>query len=319
LAGPSENHDPELPLGKEPLIFISHHHGDATLAHHFVDLLESTTKGKLKSFCASDPRDTFGIGVGDEWYPTLIEKLTAATDVVVLLTPRSVDRPWIHYEVGFAKGREQSAVFGITFGVTLAATNSGPFAQFQNCADDEGSLTELLIRLIRRNLFLEVTADAIRSQVQEFRRRLPELGVQKPEGDSHEAVARMFEEIKLIARDLKKNQGANLLGPRFFEEFPLLKDAQTGVYDATGWLVFIGVLKDDLPWLYEIGLELYRALGAGNRQEIALAKDSVLRAVQATAQNSWLRARIAQTNRELAFRLFNLPYLVEMYLSQIEP
>ncbi|MGH8489386.1 MAG: hypothetical protein ACREXS_11130 [Gammaproteobacteria bacterium] len=51
-----------------------------------------------------------------------MQKLDDATDVVALLTIHSVNRPWILYEAGVAKGKLAASdrVFGIALGVSLA-------------------------------------------------------------------------------------------------------------------------------------------------------------------------------------------------------
>lgn len=94
----------EAPKPKEtPLVFISHDSRDAELAEAFSKLLKSVSAGMLKSFRSSDKKGNEGIEFGDEWYKTLMSKLEKASDVVCLLTERSLDRPWILYEAGVAK------------------------------------------------------------------------------------------------------------------------------------------------------------------------------------------------------------------------
>jgi hypothetical protein len=305
---------------KTPLVFISHDSRDAALARHFARLLAGASGGGLKSFRASDRRGAYGIEYGREWYRKIMAKLRAATDVVVLLTPSSLSRPWVVYEAGFAKGFDAAPVFGVILGVPPAPVASGPFTQFQNCESDEESLTQLVIQLVRHSLRNDPPEDTVRHEVREFRKKVSDKtsDPRRPE-DSLDVAARIYEEVKLIARDLHKNGNAKLLGPELLRQFPLASGERPGEYDATGWLMLIGVLRDDLPWIYEVGLELYRALVAADSAKIERARERVLRSVRTTAENDWLRSVIAEGNRELAFRLFHLPDLVENYLSQIAP
>jgi TIR domain len=316
----SREHDPSP---EKPPVFISHDSRDSILAHHFADLLAGATGGGLESFNSSDRRRIKGIEYGEEWYDTIIESLKAAKNVVVLLTPNSMGRPWVLFEAGFAKGLATTDVVGVTLGTPLASAALGPFTQFQNFGDDEDSLTDLVIRLIRHNLHREPPKDYVQLVVREFRKKIShETSLPRradSQGNSHQITARIYEEVKLIARGMHKNSTAQLLGTRFKDEFPLIPDEQPGTYDAIRWMMFIGVLRDDLPWLYEIGLELYRALSAGDPREIATAREKMLRAVRMTAENDWLCSVIAEGNRELAGRLHHLPEIVETYLSQIAP
>ena len=136
-------------LTSSPLIFISHDTRDAELAELFCKLLSSVSAGVLKAFRSSDRKGSQGIEYGVEWFPELMSKLETASDVVCLLTQRSVDRPWLLYEAGVAKGKLDTPVFGVALGIPLSNANRGPFAQFQNCDDNEDSLTKLVMQLVR--------------------------------------------------------------------------------------------------------------------------------------------------------------------------
>lgn len=123
-----------------PLVFISHDSRDAELAEAFSKLLKSVSAGMIKTFRSSDKKGGDGIDFGDEWYSRLMNQLQATSDVVCLFTERSLDRPWILFEVGVAKGKLNTAVIGIALGVPLSSVSSGPFYQFMNMDDSESDL-----------------------------------------------------------------------------------------------------------------------------------------------------------------------------------
>jgi hypothetical protein len=136
-------------------------------------------------------------------------KINDATDVVALLTANSIDRPWILYESGVAKGKLDKPVFGVVVGVAFDQATKGPFAQFQNSGDDEDSLTKLVLQLIRRNSDAEPREEAVRRQVNAFRDGITKLLPTKSASKTTESgevdansVAKLFEEIKVIFRDL---------------------------------------------------------------------------------------------------------------------
>src|SRR5947207_8975503 len=113
--------EPKRPTTENPLVFISHDSRDADLAEAFGNLLTDASGGILKSFRSSDRKGTAGIEYGQEWYRAIMQKLDDATDVVALLTTHSVNRPWILYEAGVAKGKlsANDRVLGIALGVSL--------------------------------------------------------------------------------------------------------------------------------------------------------------------------------------------------------
>jgi hypothetical protein len=154
-------------IAGSPLVFISHDTRDAELAEAFGILLRKVSAGMIRSFCSSDKTVTGGIPFGDEWYRTLMSKLDTATDVVCLLTERSVERPWILYEAGVAKGKLGTPVHGLMLGTRQLA--SGPFYHFQNCDDSEASLLKLLLQLCGRVQGLTPDEDAIKQHIRAFR------------------------------------------------------------------------------------------------------------------------------------------------------
>ena len=152
-----------------PLVFISHDTRDADLAESFSKLLKSVSAGMIKTFRSSDKKAGEGIDFGDAWYTRLMERLQSTSDVVCLFTERSLDRPWLLFEAGVAKGKLNTPVVGIALGVPLSRVTTGPFYQFQNLDGSEPDLTKLVQQLARRIPGLELDADVVRVQVQAFK------------------------------------------------------------------------------------------------------------------------------------------------------
>jgi hypothetical protein len=155
----------------DPLVFISHDSRDADLAEAFEDLLTDSSGGIIKSFRSSNRKGGSGIEYGQEWYRAIMDNINKATDVVALLTSRSLERPWLLYETGVAKGklRGTEAVLGIALGISLEEAATGPFAQFQNSPDEEEAITGVVLQLIRRHPRAAPREEAVRRQVQIFR------------------------------------------------------------------------------------------------------------------------------------------------------
>jgi hypothetical protein len=115
---------PEVPVeSRTPLMFVSHDNKDAELAEAFGKLVDSVSAGVLKIFRSSDKKGSQGIEYSVEWYPKFMERLNQASDVVCLLTENSINRPWILYEAGVAKGKLDTPVYGIALGIPLSQAN----------------------------------------------------------------------------------------------------------------------------------------------------------------------------------------------------
>lgn len=138
-------------VNRQTCIFISHSTEDAELAEEFNILLKRLNPD-ICIFRSSDWIGTQGIEYGEEWFPEIMKKLRESTHIVCLLTENSLHKPWILYEAGVAKGKlDNKRVFGVGLGIPLSRLNTGPFAQFQNCGDDEESLTKLVRELLNIN------------------------------------------------------------------------------------------------------------------------------------------------------------------------
>jgi hypothetical protein len=261
------------------LVFISHDSRDAEIAEAFSRLISSVSAGVLKSFRSSDKKGNQGIEYGIEWYPEIMKKLEAASDVVCLLTPYSINRPWILFEAGVAKGKLNTPVQGIALGIPLAIAASGPFAQFQNLDDEVDSLTRLVIQLVGRIPGAEPDHDVVKMQVEAFKQKVqPMLEKQKQPQDQNSdekqeetSVAKIFEEIKVMFQDLpgriekrvdpessKNRKRMRRMHPMFMEETFHMAGNEFG--DNLVPLIIGSFFKDDFPWLYEVAAEVYRKL-----------------------------------------------------------
>lgn len=327
--------------GRAPLIFISHDTRDAELAERFSTLLSSVSAGVLKSFRSSDKEGSQGIEYGVEWYPELMSRLESASDVVCLLTQRSVDRPWILYEAGVAKGKLNTPVFGIALGIPLKRANSGPFAQFQNCDDKEESLTGLVMQLLRRIPGSEPNHDAVQLQVQTFKTDAGKLLKALDSGDRVEeeepgaddaSVAKLFEEIKVMFQDLPLRLQDSLSGevgplhrrrfrrfhPMILGEIASMVSQEPG--DPMAILVLAGLVRDEMPWLYELAVEAYRTAKLGEAEATAKAMHTFRRAAE-IATHGPLADEFA-SSREMLLSMQDLQAttsrVVEDYLARLE-
>jgi hypothetical protein len=262
-----------------PLIFISHDTRDAELAEEFSNLLKSASAGALKSFVSSDKKGTRGIEYGLEWYPAIMDKIDEASEVVCLLTQRSVERPWILYEAGVAKGKLGKKVIGIAIGIQHSIAFTGPFAQFQNNDGSVGAITKLVVDLVKKVPGLDPDQQLVEQLVQNFVKKATEIVKKnqlKPEKSKEETneniVAKLFEEVKIMFEKLRNENRIDLeskrkrrrFHPMMYEEF-MRFGIKTG--DANlGFLMMISFIKDDFPWIYELGLETYRGLKSAKIQ-----------------------------------------------------
>jgi len=267
-----------------PLVFISHDARDAELAEAFSKLLKSVSAGMIKTFQSSDKKGNDGIDFGEEWYRRLMSQLQATSDVVCLFTERSLDRPWILFEAGVAKGKLNSPVIGMALGVPLNRVSAGPFYQFHNMDDSEGDLTKLVKQLAKRIPSLELDDDVVQSQVAVFKTTettiLKKLtsGTTKAktkEDVDESAIVKLAEEMKALPSRVAerlvesgepfRRRRMRRFHPMMFEDI-IHMSGERG--DPVAILMAASLLRDDMPWLYELAMEVYRAVKTGNVEAV---------------------------------------------------
>jgi len=278
--------EPIVAKSKTPYVFVSHDNRDAELAEEFSKLITSVSLGILRCFLSSDKKGTQGIEYGTEWYPEIMKKLNDASDIVCLLTENSLNRPWILYEAGVAKGKlNNTQVLGIALGIPIEKAYSGPFAQFQNCSDDEDSLIKLIIQLVKRIPNTDPNEENIRPQIKAFIKRKIEILAKKPVAQKEEdkvftAVGRLFEEVKIMSKDLsekieiksdvEQRRRPFRFHPKFFMELMHIRENDEDIY--TPFLILVSIYRHDFPWIYEVGIETYRTMkNSVSEEEISKA------------------------------------------------
>jgi len=332
LEAETKDRDSPPKSSASPLIFISHDTRDAELAEALAKLLSSVSCGMLKCFRSSDKKGSQGIEYGLEWYPQLMSKLTSSAGVVCLLTERSLHRPWILYEAGVAKGKLDTPVYGIALGITLSQANTGPFAQFQNCDDDDESLTNLVMLLLSRIPNSEPDRDAVQMQVRTFTERKSEVlktlgspvDAETPTQDT--SVAKLFEEVKLIVQDLPSKVEGRLaetvdpmrrrrmrrFHPMMFEEMAMMSSEGRS---PVALLMLFGMFRDELPWLYDLGKDLYDAIRRGDRSHA----DDTLREIERVtemARHHPMMEDMMMGSKEAYMFLHELPRMLERYMDR---
>jgi hypothetical protein len=331
-----EAHIEESPpkiTSSSPLIFISHDTRDAELAEAFAKLIGSVSCGMLKSFRSSDKQGIQGIEYGLEWYPQIMQKLDSSSGVVCLLTERSLNRPWILYEAGVAKGKLDIPVSGIALGITLSQANTGPFAQFQNCEDDIDSLTNLVVQLLDRIPNSEPDREMVKVQVQVFIEKknkiLSKLGAgtkDKPSA-ADASIAKLFEEVKLIVQDLPTKLEGRLteavtpsrarrdrrFHPLMFEELFFLSRGKSSPIMI---LILFSVFREDLPWIYEMGREFYEAIRSGHGGKARELIRETARVID-MMQGHPMFEELTMSRKDLHHFLRRLPSIMEDCLHEL--
>jgi hypothetical protein len=95
---------PEEHKISKPTLFISHASSDGEFANAIKQEIEKVFANGVSVYCTSSPGS---IGAGSDWLADIEHKLSVAQAVIAIVTPVSIERPWLWFEVGatWSKGR----------------------------------------------------------------------------------------------------------------------------------------------------------------------------------------------------------------------
>lgn len=90
---------------QKPSIFVSHASTDGEFANAVKQEVEKVFANGVSVFSTSSPG---AIGIGHDWLAEIERRLESAQAVIAIVTPVSIERPWLWFEVGatWARGRQ---------------------------------------------------------------------------------------------------------------------------------------------------------------------------------------------------------------------
>jgi TIR domain len=91
----------ELTAGKRSGIFLSHISEESAMAFRLRRLFKEALSAEMPVFVSSD---YVSIPSGEPWYQKILQGLSQVQGIVSLLSPASLQRPWINFEAGIGVG-----------------------------------------------------------------------------------------------------------------------------------------------------------------------------------------------------------------------
>ena len=108
-------------------VFMSFIHEEENVAKHVHDFLREIFNGQIDTFRSSDRS---AIYAGEEWMDRIFEELKSAKVLISLLSPVSVNRPWINFEAG-AAWMKDTKVIPVCFGGLTIENLPKPYSSLQ--------------------------------------------------------------------------------------------------------------------------------------------------------------------------------------------
>lgn len=137
-------------------IFVSHTHSDKAIADVLTSLLEGLFGKVVQVNYSSRKELDGGIEPGEDWFRWIVEQVRRADVALILLTPASIQKPWVIWEGGAVAGAASATqagdarVWPLTFGLKSADIPT-PFARTQLIdGSNQHDIVKLLDSLLER-------------------------------------------------------------------------------------------------------------------------------------------------------------------------
>jgi hypothetical protein len=238
------------------------------------------------------------IAAGERWAQSVAKQLETSNFGIICVTRENVAAPWILFEAGsLAKSLEGSRVIPLLLDLEFSEI-SGPLAQFQAKKADKDGLSEVVNGVNHASdqpdsdERISQLFDALWPKLESQLSAIPKhAGSAKPIRPQHEILEELVASVRAIdarVREVEESVTENRpfrrarhrFHPFMFRELHHMLGERPG--EPIGILMLASMLRDDAPWLYELGLEAYRAAKSGRRDQARAAMKRFQRAAEFT-------------------------------------
>lgn len=247
------------------------------------------------------------LAAGERWGQRLAKELETANFGVVCITRDNLTSPWILFEAGsLAKSMDGSRVIPLLLDVEFSEI-TGPLAQFQAKKVERDGLFEVVqaINALATQPVAETRVkelfDALWPKLEKQIADIPtDKAKAKPVRSQHEVLEELVAGVRSLDARLTSLEDSvtNGDGGRFrfrrrrYHPF-LLHEASHMIArepgDPVAVLVVASMFREDMPWLYELGMEAYRTAKEGSFEETRAALERFRRGFHAIERGPFLK------------------------------
>ena len=221
------------------------------------------------------------IEAGERWAEAVAKELESSNFGVICVTRENVGSPWVLFEAGaLAKSMSGSRVIPLLLDLEFRDI-TGPLAQFQAKKLEKAGMSEVIhsINKAANHAVPEARAkqlfDALWPEFEKQVAALPKQASQaKHARPQHEVLEELVASVRSLDSRLRDgSEDSPRSGRRRWMKFhPMMLHELSHMLaekpgDPTMLLVTASLFRDEMPWLYELGMEAYRAAKCGPSEE----------------------------------------------------
>lgn len=267
------------------------------------------------------------IDAGERWAQSVAGELDTSNFGIVCVTSENLNSPWVLFEAGaLTKSLESGRVIPLLLDLDFTEI-SGPLAQFQAKKLNRAGVQEVILS-IQSSSELRIPEERAR---QLFEALWPELekqiaqvpGLKKSDRQvrpQQEVLEELVASVRSVDARVRDYEEILSLPPRVsregkssrhpFARLETLYSALDGPDDPLAVLVFAGVFRDEVPWIYDLALEAYRELSRPHRGANRAAHD-LLRRVEMTMMRTHFFEELGMDPRLVQAALSELRRILE--------
>ncbi len=226
------------------------------------------------------------IEAGQRWAEQVAKELEASNFGIIAVTRENVSSPWVLFEAGaLAKSMQGSRVIPLLLDLEFRDI-TGPLAQFQAKKVDRAGLFEV-IQSLNQLAPHPVQEDRVK---QLFDALWPELEKKisvipkpttlakhsRPQPEILEELVTSVRSVESRFRDIAEEgprvfrRRSRFFHPMMLHELMDMLGGRRG--DPIALLILASVFRDEMPWMYELGIEAYRMAKNGTPEEALAAR-----------------------------------------------
>lgn len=236
------------------------------------------------------------IDAGTPWADAVAKQLETCNFGIICTTRENLTSPWILFEAGaLAKSIDGSRVIPLLLDLDFREI-SGPLAQFQAKKVEKNGLLEIIDSINKaathpvpeeryRQLFEALWPD-LEKKVAAIPKAASPAKQTRTQADILEelvgAVRAMESRVRDSPEESRPLRKRGRTHPGMLFELGQMLSEKPG--DPVNILVFASALREDAPWLYELGMEAYRQASSGRSAAAKTSTRRFMRAVEMTVR-----------------------------------
>ena len=245
------------------------------------------------------------ISAGERWADTVAKELEASDFGITCITRENMSSPWIHFEAGaLAKRMQEGRVIPLLLDIEFKDI-SGPLTQFQaKKVEREGlfgvvnainDLSEVKVSETMLPKQFGALWPTFEKQISEIPKTQLPAKQQRPQHEILEELVASIRGLDARVRDSVEESPGLGMKRRRGRYHPMMamelihssKEIVRGRNDPLRLLMLLSLVKDDLPWLYDLGVDAYQQI-TREAPNAKRAQERVFSALKMIRHGPWM-------------------------------